>query len=110
MTFPFDAHQGLIIVRPRLWGPMGNTLIRFALDAGASKTMIDSLVLFSIGHDPALSSGRVYVTTGSGTLNAPVISIERLQALGREPVSISRHRPFPAALDFCGLRQTRSAE
>ena len=55
MNFPFDAKQGLLIVRAELFGPSGDALVRLALDTGATSTMINVGHLVAIGHDPALA-------------------------------------------------------
>jgi hypothetical protein len=36
VSLDFDAKEGLIIVPTRLWGPSGDTVIRLALDTGAT--------------------------------------------------------------------------
>jgi hypothetical protein len=41
-------------------------------------------MLVAIGYDPALSSDRVQVTTGSGVEFAPRVELQRLTALGQE--------------------------
>ncbi|MCE2450391.1 MAG: hypothetical protein J4F35_19140 [Candidatus Latescibacteria bacterium] len=36
MSFPFDPHQGLIIVPAELWGPNGSAVLRLVLGIGAN--------------------------------------------------------------------------
>lgn len=84
MSFPFDPHQGLIIVQSELVGPSATALLRLALDSGATSTLINIGMLISAGYDPALSPERVQITTGSGVEFAPRIVLESLTALGQE--------------------------
>lgn len=74
MSFPFDPQQGLIIVQAELVGPSGNALLRFALDTGATRTLVSVGMLVSIGYDPALATDRVQVTTGAASSLFPASS------------------------------------
>ena len=84
MSVPFDPREGLIIVPAELWGPTGSVVLRLALDTGATSTVINVGMLVAIGYDPALAPDRVQVTTGSGVEFAPRLTLQRLNALGRE--------------------------
>ncbi len=84
MTLPFDPKQGLVIVRTELTGPSGNALLRFALDTGATGTIVNAGPLVAIGYDPALAPSRVQVTTGSGVEFAARVELMKLAALGQE--------------------------
>jgi hypothetical protein len=84
LTFAFDAHGGLIIVRAELTGPSGSGLLRLALDTGGTTTLINVAMLVAIGYDPALATDRVQVTTGSGVEFAPRVEMQRLTALGQQ--------------------------
>ena len=102
MNFPFDAKQGLLIVRAELFGPSGGALVRLALDTGATSTMINVGHLVAIGHDPALAPDRVQVTTGSGVEYVPRLQLTRFRALGQERVSfpiLSHTLPPSAGID-----------
>ena len=46
-------------------------------------------MLVSIGYDPALSSDRVQITTGSGVEFVPRLIVKRLVALGSEQTDFS---------------------
>jgi len=45
MSHRFDLQERLIIVPVRLFGPAGDTIVRFALDTGASSTFLISFVV-----------------------------------------------------------------
>jgi predicted aspartyl protease len=83
MTFPFDAHYGLIVVPTRLTGPRGSTVVRLALDTGATTMMINWEPLVLIGYDPAVVANRDEVATASGVEFSPRISLSKVEALGR---------------------------
>lgn len=84
MSFPFDAQQGLIIVRAELWGPAGSLVLRLALDTGATGTVVNIGMLVTIGYDPALVPDRIQVTTGSGIEFVPRVTLDKMMALGQE--------------------------
>ena len=84
MGFPFDPQQRLIIVHAELWGPVGSGVLRFALDTGATSTVVSVGMLVALGYDPALVSERVQVTTGSGVEFPPRVNLDRIIALGHE--------------------------
>ena len=87
MSFTFDPQRGLIIVRAELWGPSGSGVLRFALDTGATSTVVNVGLLVAIGYDPALISDRIQLTTGSGVEYAPRVVIQKVFALGQERLS-----------------------
>lgn len=84
MSVPFDAQQGLIIVRAAVEGPAGTAVLRLALDTGATGTLINVGMLVALGYDPALVSERIQVTTGSSVEFVPRITLSKMAALGQE--------------------------
>lgn len=62
MSFPFNANEGLVIVRTEVTGPSGVAVLRLALDTGATSTLINAAMLVSIGYDPALVADRFELT------------------------------------------------
>jgi predicted aspartyl protease len=84
MSFSFNCRQGLIIVQAELEGPSGSAVLRFALDTGATATVINVGMLVSIGYDPALTPDRFQITTGSGVEFVPRITISKIVSLGQE--------------------------
>jgi predicted aspartyl protease len=83
MTFGFDPSQDLIIVPVRLFGPVGDMIVRLALDTGATST-VDKLGNHGpLGYNPATSPHRIQVTTGSGVELCPRVTVQRLEALGK---------------------------
>lgn len=64
-------------------------MARFALDTGATESVVNWDLMVLIGYDPAAVSERVQMTTGSGVEFAPEATVEKIEALGQE------HRNFP---------------
>lgn len=83
MSSPFNAQQGLIVVSTELVGPTGTAIVRLALDTGATSTLVGVGLLVAMGYDPALAPTRVQVTTGSGIEFVPLISLNKITALGQ---------------------------
>src|SRR5262249_21077810 len=89
MSVPFNPQQGLIVADAEVEGPAGVTVLRLALDTGATTTLLNLGPLVLVGYDPAVAPTRVQVTTGSGVEYVPRLPVSRLKALGQE------RRAFP---------------
>jgi predicted aspartyl protease len=87
VRIPFNPKQGLIVITAQIWGPTGDTVVRLALDTGATSTLLNAAVLLTIRYDPALAPHRVRMTTGSGIEFVPRLMVQRIEALGRELTS-----------------------
>jgi predicted aspartyl protease len=83
MSHRFDPQERLIVVPVRLSGPVGDTIVRLALDTGATSTLVNTEVVVLLGYDPATAPDRIQVTTGSGVEFCARLSIERIEAVGR---------------------------
>ncbi len=59
MSYRFDLQEKLIVVPARLSGPAGDTIVRLALDTGATSTLINTEVMVLLGYDPATAPDRV---------------------------------------------------
>jgi predicted aspartyl protease len=88
MSQPFDGQQGLILVAAEVIGPAGTGRLTLALDTGATQTLINTSLLVALGYDPAMSTERLKVTTGSGVEFAPLLSVQRLTALGQSRINL----------------------
>ena len=84
MSLSFDPHVGLIVVPAKLWGPAGDTIVRLALDTGATGSVVNADAIVLIGYDPTIVSARIRMTTGSGVEFVARITTEKIEALGRE--------------------------
>jgi len=81
VTISFNPRQGLIIIPVELFGPSGSFVLRFALDTGASYTVVSVGMLQSIGYAPSAAKTRIPITRGSGQESAPKVVIDRIDAL-----------------------------
>lgn len=89
MTNRFKPESGLVIVRADLSGPAGAAVLRLALDTGATQSVVSSAILVSVGYDPAASTDRVQVTTGSGIEFAPRVVVSAITAINRNVIDFS---------------------
>ena len=83
MKQPFDPKASLVVVPVQLHGPNGVTVLRLALDTGATTTLVNPGPLVLLGCDPALAPERVQVTTGSGVEFTVRLTVVGITALGR---------------------------
>jgi Aspartyl protease len=83
MSHSFNAQHGLIVVEAEITGPIGRSRLRLALDTGAMGTLISAALLVYLGYDPALTTQRVQVTTGSGVEFVPRFPVQKIAALGQ---------------------------
>lgn len=81
MTDTFDPGERLVVVRAELFGPSGHTVVRLAVDTGATVTLVGVTPLESIGHEPSSSSSQTWITTGSGEEVVPRVSVDRIKVL-----------------------------
>lgn len=81
MKIPFDRYGGLIIVSAQVSGPTGRTMLKMALDTGATRTLISKKRLEFVGYDLAAVEAQARMTTGSGVVSAPIADVELLEAL-----------------------------
>jgi predicted aspartyl protease len=105
MTLPFNPHHGHVLVHAQITGPGGSAPALLALDTGALETVVRPGILATVGIDLALASHFVQAITGSGTVNAPLVTFDKLSALGQDrsnfPV-LAHTLPPSAGMD--GLR------
>ena len=88
MKFKFDSKYGLVYVEAKVQGKsesgkIKNVGLLLALDTGATATMISARKLDEIGYDIESPEDEIYITTGSGLIFVPKITIEKLAALGK---------------------------
>ncbi len=84
MKFKFNAEYGLVYVRVKVVNDDREVILNLALDTGASGTIISAKKLREVGYNLDNPEDEVYITTGSGLIFVPKITIEKLTALGKE--------------------------
>jgi len=78
----FDVSGNIIRIGAEIYGPRGIIVASLALDTGASTTMLNAGILRAAGYDPARGS-ETRLITGSTTLTARLLMIDRLDAAGQ---------------------------
>jgi hypothetical protein len=81
VSFQLDPKAGLILVKTKLYGPRGDTVVNLALDTGATWTLVSWETAVLVGYDPALVQQRTAITTGSGVEYCPKLTLDRVEAL-----------------------------
>lgn len=85
MRVAFNPTQGLVIFPVDIYGPQGHGIAHLALDTGATETTISRLALRAVGIDPTqINIGSVPVITGNGIISVPLVSLDRIDALGQQ--------------------------
>lgn len=74
----------LLLVYAELQGPHGRTMLRLALDTGASYTMLPPEKLAMVGYTPHAATRTIEILTASGSEWTPLITITSLRFLGCE--------------------------
>jgi predicted aspartyl protease len=83
MSFPFQSQQGLIHVEVEVEGLAASVRVHLALDTGATDTAVSADALRNAGYNPAAASGQAQVTTASGLVTIPEVTVSRLTSLGQ---------------------------
>ena len=94
----------LLTTRGAIHGLRGTRVLQLLVDTGASRTILPSELLVSLGYDPSASPERVRLVTGSGYLMVPLVKVQRFQALGKErtPMMVVAHT-LPSGLGAEGV-------
>jgi predicted aspartyl protease len=105
MRVPFDTTQILVIFPVDIYGPQGHGVARLALDTGATETTISRRALRAVGIDPAQANvGSVPVITGSGVISVPLVTLNRMDALGRQRSGFTvQAHTLPSSLPIDGV-------
>jgi aspartyl protease family protein len=102
MKFSFKSDYGLIFLEARLYGKKRDVALLLALDTGATGTVISAKRLDEAGYDLENFDDEIYITTGSGVISVPKITIEKLMALGETKANftvIAHDLPPTASVD-----------
>lgn len=84
MVLPFNLNQDLIIVPVRVVGPNDEEILRFALDTGATTSILDWECASRIGYTSSALGQQIQITTASGAEPVIRITIKRFEALGQQ--------------------------
>ena len=78
----FDPRAGVVHVQVRLTGPGGEGIFTFALDTGATRSMLSWEAALQLGCAPGSAAQRVEIVTGSGVEYCPEVRVGLAEALG----------------------------
>jgi predicted aspartyl protease len=114
MKHGFDALRGLVIIPVHVTGPLGRLTMNFALDTGATTTLIRPAPLQLLGYNLESRVSHVKMTTGSTVESVIQLSVQQITALDRSqaqfPVvvhSLPATAPIDGLLGLDFLRETR---
>ena len=104
MTFPLDPEGILIIVPTRVEGPAKEHILRFAIDTGATRSLISWDQAIGLGYDPATIPSQVEIFTASSVEYAPLVRTVRIEAMNHERrgLPIACHR-LPEGVNIDGV-------
>jgi predicted aspartyl protease len=83
MSVAFDPRRPLIVVPAIVDGPIGHSVLKMAVDTGATTTVVRTAILNSLGYDLRNAPDRVRAATASGIEVIPKMAIAGIDALGR---------------------------
>ncbi len=61
----FDPHENLIYVLAKIYGPKGSRMANFALDTGATTTLVSSEIIEALGYQ-ANAENKIRLIMGGG--------------------------------------------
>lgn len=103
-SFRFDTAAGVIHTKVTILGPAREDDLTFALDTGASRSVISWPAAVDLGLRPEGASAGTEIITGSGVEYCPLLRVSRISALGQARLDfrILCHA-FPPKLHLQGL-------
>ena len=88
MTYKFDFYRGSIIVVPKISSVSDTSEIKFMLDTGASKTVIDSTAATKrLGFDLKNLEAGDRLMTANGRINSKKLELPKFKLFGKELVN-----------------------
>lgn len=92
-NFPYRLDKRLIVIPVTLYGKHGYLMSEFVLDTGASFSIIDHSLAFSLGYSPREGTGVSSIRSAVGKETGYRLTIEGVEALGKkfEKVEIACH-------------------
>jgi predicted aspartyl protease len=78
----FDSRKGLILVKVKITGTLRSEQTVFALDTGATKTLINVDLLKRVGYTHKDFQETLMITTGSGKEQSHLLQVRSIEGLG----------------------------
>jgi len=82
VTYRFNGSGPFVGVRVRIAGPTGAFTYAFALDTGATWTVVRPGILSYLGYDVDSTGTSHAIVTAMGATNAPRLPVQQIDALG----------------------------
>ncbi len=82
----FDSKKGLILIKVAVTGITRTEDAWFALDTGASTTVINRSLLQRVGYTGKDFTNSIFITTGSGKEKTSILPVRKIVALGQTRV------------------------
>ena len=88
----------------RVGGPLGFERVEMALDTGASVIVIPTSVAHSLGYIIYQPEETLHLTTPSGLVRAPIITLKSVEVLGASAYDVrAACMDMPISIGFGGL-------
>ncbi len=81
---PFDPKAGLVVVPAHIYGPVGEIIVRLAIDTGSTASILSQDMLIGMGYNVDEFPRDVIITTASGPELAARIPVRRILAMNHE--------------------------
>ena len=88
MSVFFNPLGSFLPYSVRLFGPSGDARARLALDTGATQSMISREIAVFMGYNLDADVRTAQLITASGEETAPVVTIQRVEALEHQRLNI----------------------
>jgi predicted aspartyl protease len=85
----FESRKGLILLKVKITGRIRSEEAIFALDTGATKTVINIDLLKRIGYTAKDFSNKIMITTGSGKANTHLMNVRLFEAFSLQKRNFS---------------------
>ncbi len=84
MSFPFNSLFGLILVDAEVTGPLGTAAVQMVLDTGATRSLIRSSILATVGCVPVSGAQQIQVTSVMGVHQTSLVTVPKPRSRARK--------------------------
>lgn len=84
----FDPHENLIYLLATIYGPKGSRRAHFALDTGATTTLVSSEFIHTLGYRTDTAK-KVRIIMGGGEEYAPLGKIDKIRVANQRVENLS---------------------
>ena len=87
MTYDFIVNKRKIIVAPQIKGVNDTRGVKFILDTGASKTIIDEIAAINLGFDLKRLKTGDRLITANGSVSSKILKLPKFSLFGKDMVN-----------------------